>query len=129
MEEFFELLGSFLVFLLRTVVFAFYSIFLLIGGIFSPSIRAQVRERWRTSTWEQASMITGMLLGLGIIFVTFAYVVPALTSPDEEAQPVNTSPPAIEEASGGEKGIGESLRDQAIDKGAEYLKKKLRKEE
>ena len=70
-------------------------------------------------------MITGVLLGIGILVVVFTFVVPWYFSSDEEAASPGQSAESVEE----QKETGETLRDKAIEKGAEYLKKKLRKEE
>lgn len=112
-------------FLLRTVVFALFLVFLLVGAIFSPSLRGNLISRWRISTWEQASMITGALLGVGILVGLFVYVVPRYFPSDEDGKAATESTEKV----GEERVTGETLKDKAIEKGAEYLKKKLRKEE
>lgn len=126
MEEILDFLVGILMFILRTIVFAFYSIFLLVGGIFSPSIRRQLKDRWNRSTWEQASMITGMLLGLAFAVIALVYVLPAFSN-DEDA--LKSGPPEQEEIAREESGEADKLRDQAIGKGLDFLKNKLRKEE
>jgi heme/copper-type cytochrome/quinol oxidase subunit 2 len=125
MEDVVDLIGGILMFLLRTAVFALFLVLLLIGAIFSPSLRGNLISRWKSSSWEQASMITGVLLGIGILVVVFTFVVPWYFSSDEEAASPGQSAESVEE----QKETGETLRDKAIEKGAEYLKKKLRKEE